>query len=84
MKNFEIRPGLTGLLNFCEYLTDVNVTYSIHKYSDDALTVFFTVVGARVEVQFFENDWNFSYFKGDEGVIDSEKKIKEIINKFIG
>ena len=41
MKDFEIKPGLSGLLSFCEYLGKNKITYSIHKYSDDALTVFF-------------------------------------------
>lgn len=83
MKDFEIKPGLSGLLSFCEYLEKNKITYSIHKYSDDALTVFFTVFGSRIEVQFFEDWWNYSYFSGDEGVFDDSRSLNKIINKFI-
>ena len=79
MKKIDIGPGLSGLLIFCKWLEQQNIVFSIHRYSDDALTVFFTLVGARVEVQFFEDWWNFSYFTGDEGVLDTGKELADVI-----
>lgn len=81
MTEIDIGPGLSGLLKCCLWLDKNGITYSIHKYSEDALTVFFTVVGARVEVQFFEDWWNFSHFTGDEGVMDTAAELMDVISK---
>ena len=79
MKTLEIGPGLQGLLSFCGVLRNNNIHYSIHQYSDDALTVFFTLVGKRVEVQFFEDWWNYSFFSGDEDVFDDKESLEKLM-----
>jgi hypothetical protein len=81
MNTIDIGPGLSGLLSFCNWLNKKGITYSIHKYSDDALTIFFTIVGQRVEVQFFEDWWNFSFFSGDESVMDTKEELLTLIGK---
>jgi hypothetical protein len=76
-----MKSGLSGLLEFTNFLKSHKITYSIHQYSDDSLTVFFTVVGARFEVTFFEDSWNFSHFPGSEECLDDEKELMGFISE---
>jgi len=81
MKTLELKPGLAGLLSFCAYLDSQNITYSIHKYSQDGLTVFLTMVGCRVEVEFTEDEASFSVFNGDESVSSSSAELSVLISR---
>ena len=49
-------------------LRDEKVHFFLEQHSFDSVTVTFTIIEFRVEVYFYEDYVNFSYFKGDEGV----------------
>jgi len=71
--------GLEGLLSFLEFLVEKNISYSISHQREDSVMVSFTLVGVRVEVDFFVDHIEFSYFKGNEDVISDEKRLFELI-----
>jgi hypothetical protein len=60
--------GLKRLLDFLSLLQDKGITYNIEHYAPDSLTVYFTLVGARVEAIFDVDRMSFSCFKGREWV----------------
>jgi hypothetical protein len=72
MKHSILTPGLGGLLSFTVFLKKEGVTYSIHQYDDESLTVFFSTIGARFEVDFYEKYVTYSHFKGSEESLDDE------------
>jgi len=77
----KISGGLSGLFSFAKYLNKKGITYSLHQYGDDSLTVFFTVVGARIEVTFYEYYANYSVFRGSEDVFENGDDLEAIIDK---
>lgn len=76
-----MKTGLSGLLEFADFLKKKGITYSIHHYSFDSLTIFFTLVGARIEVQFTEEDWCYSVFFGKEFDGFDVDDLKKLIEK---
>lgn len=74
-----VRPGLTGLLAFLTYLDDRNIMYDLMHTSPDDITVYFTLVGMRVEVRFEENEVDWCYFSGDEGMDRDFTKLEMLI-----
>lgn len=71
--------GLEGLLSFLEFLVEKNISYNISHQREDSIMVSLTLVGMRVEVDFFVDHIEFSYFKGNEDVISDEKRLFELI-----
>ena len=71
------------MLAFANFLEEKHVTYSIHKYSDDAITVFFTIVGARIEVEFNNSEATYSVFRGNEDVLDDQGALFRMIEDFV-
>ena len=60
--------GVKDLIQFLGLLRDEKVHFFLEQHSFDSVTVTFTIIEFRVEVYFYEDCVNFSYFKGDEGV----------------
>ena len=60
--------GLKDLLSFVNFLKGRKISYIIEHTRDDAIMVSFTLVGVRVEVDFFEDHIEYSTFQGDESV----------------
>jgi hypothetical protein len=60
--------GVADLIPFLAYLDDQRIHYALSRHRDDTVMVTFTVVGARVEVDFFDDHIEFSTFKGNEDV----------------
>ncbi len=77
----ELKPGLTGMLEFAELLKLKKIAYSVHHYSYDGFTIFFSTIGARFEVLFTEEDWSFSYFSGNEDFDIDKNRLVELINE---
>jgi hypothetical protein len=71
--------GLEDMLEFLDLLRSKKITFRIEQQRDDSLMVSFTLVGVRVEVDFFEDHFEFSYFKGSEAVnLDREALMRLI------
>ena len=60
--------GLEGMLEFLSFLRSKKISYKIEQQRDDSLMITFTLVGVRVEIDFFVDHFEFSYFKGSEQV----------------
>jgi hypothetical protein len=76
-----LKPGLTGMLEFAAFLKSNKIIYSIHHYSYDGFTIFFSTIGARFEVLFTEEDWSFSYFPGNEDFDTDKNRLIKLINE---
>ncbi len=79
----ENMDGLARLLRFLSHLRERKVHFSVSSHRDDSIMVTFTVIGARVEVDFFENHFEYSVFKGSEDVEDDEAALLGIIENFV-
>lgn len=73
--------GLPDLLKFLDFLRSKKIHFRLDQYRSNTITVTFTLVGCRVEVDFFEDHIEFSYFTGDEGVHDDWKLMQALLDK---
>jgi hypothetical protein len=74
--------GLEGMLAFLQLLRRKNISYRIEQMREDSLMVTLTLVGVRVEVDFFVDHIEYSYFTGDESVHDDERQLLDLIEKY--
>jgi hypothetical protein len=73
--------GLQRVLDFLDTLEEANVHYEIDQVRPDAILVFFTLVGARVEVDFFVDRMMYRCFKGHEDVYVDENMLMGLIKQ---
>jgi len=78
------KDGLERMLNFLDLLREKKIWFFINQYSDEGLTVTFTLVGVRVEVEFFVDHLEFSVFRGSEAVESDEKLLLDLIKEHRG
>ena len=79
----ETLRGLVDLLPFLNFLKEKGVGYVIEHIRDDAIMVTITVVGERIEIDFFDDHIEYSRFKGSEAVEDDQKVLFGIIEDFV-
>ncbi|MGO4523860.1 hypothetical protein AB4097_03245 [Microvirga sp. 2MCAF35] len=60
--------GIRDLLSFLNYLDKERIHYRLDHLREDSIMVSFTLVGLRVELDFFDDHVEFSFFKGSEEV----------------
>ena len=60
--------GIRDLVPFLNFLKENKVWFHLEQVSHEALMVTITLVGERIEVEFFEDHIEFSRFTGDESV----------------
>jgi len=75
------QDGLERMLNFLDLLREKKIWFFINQYSEEGLTVTFTLVGVRVEVEFFVDHLEFSVFRGSEAVESDEKLLLDLIRE---
>jgi len=73
------KDGLQRLLDFLQFLRDKRIEFRIDQEAPDSLTVYFALVGVRVEADFDVDMMHFSVFKGSEAVIVDERILDELI-----
>lgn len=78
------KDGLQRMLDFLDLLREKKIWFFINQYSDEGLTVTFTLVGIRVEVEFFVDHLEFSVFRGSEAVESDEKLLLDLIQEHRG
>jgi hypothetical protein len=71
--------GLQRILAFLDVLEEQGVHYQIDQTRPDALLVFFTLVGTRVEVDFFVDRAVYRCFKGSEDVHADEHLLMSLV-----
>jgi|GEM_PF-612140 hypothetical protein len=76
----EVR-NLSDILKFLDYLRENSVKFDVKQSRPDSLMVTFTVVLFRVEVDFFSDHIEFSYFTGDESVKDNLNLLDLIVRE---
>jgi hypothetical protein len=75
------KDGLQRLLDFLRFLRDKRIDFKIDQEAPDSLTVYFALVGVRVEADFDVDMMHFSYFKGSEAVVVDEKVLDDLIKE---
>ena len=75
--------GLKDLIPFLNFLKKNSVWYSLHHFRDDSILVMLTLLGERIEIDFFEDHIEYSRFKGDESVEDDQEVLFGLINEFV-
>lgn len=75
------KDGLERMLDFLDFLRNSNVEFFLSQYSPEGLTVTVTLVGSRVEVEFFVDHLEFSVFNGSEAIDSDEKRLYELIRQ---
>ena len=73
--------GLSRLLQFLDYLRSRGIQFYLGQGQPDGIMVSFALVGARVEVEFFEDHMDFSQFLGSEDVSSDENELRALINE---
>ena len=73
--------GLKRVLDFLDILDKENVHYQIDQVRPDAILVFFTLVGLRVEIDFFVDRMTYRCFKGPEDVHVDESMLMDLIQQ---
>jgi hypothetical protein len=64
-----LRPtGIADLLAFLDDLRRLRITFRLRVQAEDAVTIFWTWVGCRVELDLRRQDASFRYYLGDEFV----------------
>ena len=73
--------GLQDLFTFLNFLRKEKIFFELDYERDNAIMVTLTVVGARIEVEFFDDHIEFSVFTGDESVEDDPDLLLRIIRE---
>lgn len=74
-----MRPnGISDLLPFLAYLDELALTYRFDRCRPDTIMVTITLVGIRIEVDFFDDHVEFSTFRGDEAVCSDVHSLLEL------
>ncbi len=81
MKNIDAPRNLVDLIKFLNVLKSKNIKFDLSQDRPESIMVTFTLVGCRVEVDFFEDHIEFSYFTGDESVHDDWKIMQSLLDK---
>ena len=72
--------GLVDLLGYLEFLRSKRIGFDLSQDRPDSIMVTFTLVGCRVEVDFFDDHIEFSYFTGDEAVEDDWAVMQRLLD----
>ncbi len=75
--------GIRDLLLFLNFLKDRSISYRIEHMRADSVMVTLTLVGIRIEVDFFDNHVEYSTFTGDERALDDQTRLFKLLNKDI-
>ena len=73
--------GIGDLLPFLNLLDDHSIVYRLEHMRAESVMVTLSLVGARVEIDFFEDHIEYSVFKGDERVLDDQQELFRLLSK---
>lgn len=73
------QDGLERMLDFLDLLREKGIHFWIEQQAPEALMVTFTLVGKRVEVEFFVDHLEFGVFAGNEDVSRDEAALRGLI-----
>lgn len=76
--------GIRDIIPFLNYLDREGIHYRLDHLRDDSIMVSFTLVGMRVELDFFDDHVEFSFFTGTEEVEDDPALLFRAIGEHWG
>jgi hypothetical protein len=76
-----LQPGLKGLIHFIDFLDKNKISYDLKRDLSSAISVWFLVVGAKFEVDFFEDRVRYNYYIGNEEVFDDEQHFLQMLTE---
>ena len=76
--------GIKDLLSFLNYLDKQSIYYRLDHLREDSIMVSFTLVGLRIELDFFDEHVEFSFFKGNEEVETDTALLAHLIKEHWG
>ena len=74
--------GLARLLQFLSVLQENSIEYKVDHQTPDAILVTAAFPGKRLEVEFFEDELQYSVFVGDEAVESDEQALYLLVKKW--
>jgi len=72
--------GIRDLLPFLNHLKNSSIFFRLEHQRPDSVMVCLTLVGKRIEVDFFDDHIEYSIFTGDESVLEDQEKLFGMIN----
>ena len=76
--------GIKDLLSFLNYLGKERIHYRLDHLREDSIMVSFTLVGARIELDFFEDQDECRCFTGNDHVETDTGLLADLIEKHWG
>ena len=73
--------GIRDLIPFLNFLKDSHIFFRLEHERADSIMVCFTLVGARIELDFFDDHIEYSVFTGDEFVLEDQAELFRMIEK---
>ena len=75
--------GIRDFLPFLNFLKQQKIWFHLEQVSHDAIMVTITLLGERIEVEFFDDHVEFSRFRGDESVERDVGLLFRLIANFV-
>ena len=80
-KSIPAPKDIRDIFTFLESLSALGIHFRLRSSRDDSISVDFTLVGCRVEVDFFADHIEFSYFTGSEHAHDNWAIMQSLLDK---
>lgn len=74
--------GIKDLIPFLAFLDEKHVSYTLSRERDDSIMVTTAVVGARIEIEFFDDHIEYSVFRGNEDVLGDQPALFKMLRDF--
>lgn len=74
--------GLRDILPFLNDLKKRSIHYRLDHMRHDSIMVSFTLVGMRIELDFFDDHVEFSFFKGSEEVETDARLLAALVEEY--
>ena len=81
MTTINTADGLQRLIDLLTMLDDKGIHYQLDRQSPDAVMASLSLIGARVEIEFFVDRIEYSVFKGNEDVASDLPALLKLIDE---
>ncbi|HMO30845.1 hypothetical protein [Enterovirga sp.] len=82
MKHPKLR-GIQDLIPFLQILDQARISYTINRSRDDSIYLTITTLGRRIELDFFQDHIEYSWFDGSESVHDDQAWLYATLEDFV-
>ena len=83
MQRIRLR-GIQDFIPFLQLLDSRRISYKINRARDDSVFITVTTVGKRIEIDFFQDHIEYSWFEGNEEVLDDQDGLYRELEEFVG